>query len=587
MIKKKHTILISLALFAYSYLLYVSAHSFEFAYFDDHIILLQQEKLFGPGPIRDNLSAILFDALPREEPLIVRDLSWLIDAKLFGFDNPFGYHFTNTLYHCLTVVFAFLFLLLFTEKWLPSAFAAFLYASLAVHGETVGWIMGRKDILAGMFLFLLLITEVLFQKSERAVSKVALYATSIVLVGLACLSKMSSVVYPAVLFLVRAFYMFKGNLGASEFVKNALRSFVTLIPHFALALMIFVWYQGVLQDYGLFARAIKFSASEKIAILLLVDPFVLLKYLELVFYPSHLSSMYDWVGMGAAFEWYDQLIAMSLVAGVILTGLYLLRKKTQYAVLYFGFFILLIPYANLVHFGWWYANRYIYSAALFLIALPCFATYDLYRVRKTVSVAIAVTFLMVLALGKNITEQVEFLEKWKSGEALYKYELAESNGALVWKNWLLGYYLTSAQFEPDQQIEKLKTAEKLAHDTLGGQQPDKDPYEIAKTFYMLGRIQKLTNQPYENQLQSLLNAYKYDPAYNLTSLGLAEIYFTLALEEEDEQARLSYGNNTVKYLLSYFEHTASSPAARALKAQIQSQMKTEFPELAKQLDSVY
>jgi len=75
-----------------SLILYGASLGFGFIGYDENTVLLGHPNLYNQSSLLDGVHEILVGYFPREEPLLVRDLSWLLDARLFGFTNPVGYH---------------------------------------------------------------------------------------------------------------------------------------------------------------------------------------------------------------------------------------------------------------------------------------------------------------------------------------------------------------------------------------------------------------------------------------------------------------------------------------------------------------
>src|ERR1043166_5808456 len=95
-----------------AWLLYLPSIRYGFVYYDDIRILKDHPELYGQAHFSDNLRAIFLTCFPREEPLLLRDLSWALDSRIFGFGNPLGYHLGNVLLHGIVVALVFGFLLM-------------------------------------------------------------------------------------------------------------------------------------------------------------------------------------------------------------------------------------------------------------------------------------------------------------------------------------------------------------------------------------------------------------------------------------------------------------------------------------------
>lgn len=71
---------IFLVLVALSLLWYLRTAGFEFVDFDDTRVLLGHPNLYNEDSLLSSIREILTGYFPREEPLLVRDLSWTCDV---------------------------------------------------------------------------------------------------------------------------------------------------------------------------------------------------------------------------------------------------------------------------------------------------------------------------------------------------------------------------------------------------------------------------------------------------------------------------------------------------------------------------
>ena len=82
---RRKTVYASLGLAGLSFALYAGALCFGFVNFDDHTVLLAHPELYNATSFFSSLREIFAAGSPREEPLLVRDISWALDARIFGF----------------------------------------------------------------------------------------------------------------------------------------------------------------------------------------------------------------------------------------------------------------------------------------------------------------------------------------------------------------------------------------------------------------------------------------------------------------------------------------------------------------------
>ncbi len=124
-------------------------------------------------------------------------LSLMLDSNLYG-AHPGGFHFTNVVLHVLNTVLVFLFLAKATNRKLPSALVAALFALHPLHVESVAWIAERKDVLSVFFGLLCLLAYLRFAQRE---DRWALLGCFLLFVC-SLLSKATLVTLPFVLFLL-------------------------------------------------------------------------------------------------------------------------------------------------------------------------------------------------------------------------------------------------------------------------------------------------------------------------------------------------------------------------------------------------
>src|SRR4051794_9348841 len=106
----RQVLVTTFALSAAAFLLYVPSLFYGFAPHDHLRILLDHPELYDERRLWRGLRQIFFGAL-RREPLLIRDVTWALDSRLFGLRNPLGYHLGNVLLNAANCGLVFLFLL--------------------------------------------------------------------------------------------------------------------------------------------------------------------------------------------------------------------------------------------------------------------------------------------------------------------------------------------------------------------------------------------------------------------------------------------------------------------------------------------
>ncbi len=215
-----------------------------FTNWDDNWLITENRHIRGLG--WENIQMMFNPLSPREELgneyLPLRDLSYAVNYALDGY-NARGYHATNLLLHFFNALLVMLLAWRLTARRWIGCVAGLLFAVMPVQVEAVAWLSSRKDLLATFFMlgsanFYLAArrprTHVMpsesFVRRVRENSRL-LYTLALLLFVFALLSKMTSVVLPALLLLIE---LFRGHsLHAASWRRRALIT----APFWAVALL--------------------------------------------------------------------------------------------------------------------------------------------------------------------------------------------------------------------------------------------------------------------------------------------------------------------------------------------------------------
>jgi arylsulfatase A-like enzyme len=283
-------------------------------------------------------------------------LSLAVDHSIWG-PEPFGFHLVNLVFHvgCAVLVLSILLRLGF------SSFAAFLVATLwAVHPlqvESVAWISERKNVLSGLFFFAAF--RVYLEVSDHPRKSTCLL--TLLLFGLALLSKMNTVVLPALCI-------------AYELVYNRrLRRNQLIVIAPMLVMGVFV------VGYNLYGSPVHGDGFHGGSpwVTWLSSAVVVLRYAWHVLYPVNLTPGYDVVLYGSLFDPVVLFAVLSLV-GLVFAIAVLSSRGNKNAFWLLWALITLAPMLNIVPFRSMMQDRYMYLSLLGPLALVG-AGYDAIR----------------------------------------------------------------------------------------------------------------------------------------------------------------------------------------------------------------
>lgn len=133
---------------------------------DDRILIKDNFFASGAGSLSGIFSSELHPNTGTNYYRPMTALTFFLDYKAFGFHSV-AYHATNIIFHFIAGFLLFLLLKRFTKSNLLSLVTSVFFLVHPVHSEAVGYIAGRADSLAALFVFLALWSYCLAQSKRR------------------------------------------------------------------------------------------------------------------------------------------------------------------------------------------------------------------------------------------------------------------------------------------------------------------------------------------------------------------------------------------------------------------------------------
>ncbi len=220
---------------------------------------------------------------------------WL-EHKLWGL-APAGYHFVNLLLHTATVL---LLWRLLRRLAVPGAwFAAAVFAVHPLHVESVAWVIGRKDVLAGLFSVACVLYYLRFVEDGRRAHYIR--ALAAFAAGLLC----KSIVITLPVSLLLWHWWKQGRV----VVADVVRTLPLLLAGLAITVTDWWYYKNreviVLEDYALIEQALSAARA-------------LWFYAGKLLWPADLAVIYPrWiVSIGEPLDWAYLVAAVAVVAAL-------------------------------------------------------------------------------------------------------------------------------------------------------------------------------------------------------------------------------------------------------------------------------
>lgn len=541
---RHRNLLTGLLLMVAAWALYLPSVGHGFVYYDDVRVLLEHPELFGQAKLSADLHAIFVTGFPREEPLLLRDVTWALDSRIFGFGNAFGYHLNNVLLHGAGIALMFAFLLGTTRRYGFALAVSAAYLIVAIHTEPVAWIMGRKDILSAVFMLLALCAQTRRLTTESNAARCGWYGVTLVCFGCGLLSKISVLTFPLVLFLHAIFLPYLNGErppnGPLVWGRALAKEILLLVPGLVVSGWVYHWYRGTLTQMGIFDRGYTAHGLGHLWNLLMVDPLAFWVYVRQTFFPWQLNVLYGWPALQPAYSLGQMVISLATVIAAGAVGVWLFCRRKDLC-FYFGtFFILMVPYLNLVFIGIWVAERYLYFSVFCLLALAVAAAGAVWR-RPQPGWRMGVLAIGAGFVTINLFQGLSYQRAWRNGETLWQYHLTlPQSRPTAYANLAACYYAAAmAQPGTPNAVVSLRKMAVVVDAGLAQfwsdrrQPPPADTYFL---FFLQSIVQEL-NGELEAALTSLLTSDRLHPRFDSTNLNLAHLYRRLAVAAADPQQR--------------------------------------------------
>lgn len=536
-------------LVVFSLALFARAADFDFVDFDDRRVLLSHPNLFNEVSFAASLSAIFIDYFPREEPLLLRDVTWALDARIFGLANPVGFHLGNVVLNALNVGLLFILIRRWTADLWVAGIVASLFAVLPVHVEAICWAMGRKDLLAAFFMLLGLLAQTAELSSDTSKQRGLFRAWVFACTVCALLSKASSVAFVLVLGLHRILHrsLVRKQASVTASSPETIPRFVVAMAPPLLATIAFVfWYQGILSAWGILENDSPGPLDpihlQNVATFI---PLIFGRYLLSLAGVVELSMFYRWPHVAIPLSGME-LLASGLIAVAFVAGLVVLWMRRRDLFFYaLASLALLAPYTGLQYVGFWAADRYLYLASAFVLAAAVIPLVEWARSDSRARFA-----LVTLGVGWMLMSGVQTWlqqEVWRNNESLWSYEAYREQPSLLSIQALAKHYLKQAEVErePKRRLQWITRAEGEIARGFARQQElglQATPYKIRETLhegrlhYLQGRVKQLQGAPAQEQLVHFRRAFQIAPD-RLTAMMISGGLFEMATRVDDQGTR--------------------------------------------------
>ena len=516
-----------------SFLVYLNALRNGFVW-DDMVLIADNEGINKWGGFWESFVRDFFDTTDDTiefkygyyRPII--SLSYMIDYTLWGL-KPWGFHLSNIIFHTISCILVYLiFNSLFNNRPV-SIITSLLFACHPIHTESVTWISGRTDIIAGMFF---LSAFYLYQKAihsplpdernsslcNREVLKLffkqskTFYVCSIILFALAMLCKEMVATLP---FLIIAYTHFFVKLRNGRQYKTSL---LLSTPYFFVILL-----YGIIRFVILGIHTVVNPGGEEMkgfypALFSFTKTIFI--YLFKLIYPAHLNA---YIQNPMSFSITEPAVFLSVIGISFLIFLIVWLKKRWAGMSFLILFYLvtLLPLSNFIRIsapwdmGFVTAERFLYIPSLgfcgiisVLLTAAWKRSFSILRY-TTVSLFIAI---LIFYSGQTLLRNRDWIDE----KTFFSKTLKEAPNAALLHHAMGNVYVREENYE--KALDYYKNSLEL--------------YPLYHAAYNnIGTIYSKQGL-YDQALAAFKEAIKINPDYIQSHFNLGTTYYQKGMTED-------------------------------------------------------
>ncbi len=420
---------------ALAFVLYLPSGGFAFLNFDDPDYVTRNPGVLG-GLSQANVRWAFGFHAANWHPLTW--LSHQLDVELFGLDSS-AMHRVNAGLHALGAALLFLALVELTRRRGASLLVAALFAVHPLRVQCVAWVAERKELLASVFFFGLLLAYGRYARSRGR----GAYLTALACLALGCMAKPMLVTAPFVLLLLDSWPLGRGRGPTNPRGEPVRRLLLEKLPFLALAAASAVLTWRAQQAGGAVGELAALPLLERLG----TAGGGLLFYLRASAWPAGLAAFYPHpvlLGHG---------VLVSGLLGAVVLGLGCAlawrarRGAPAFLVGWLWFLGMLVPVIGLVQVGdqgW--ADRYAYLPTIGLYLALAFPLQDLLATRARLRTPVLCAAWLAVAALALVT--LRTLPHWRDSHSLFERALAVTEGNWIAHNNLGLALLEAGQTEP-------------------------------------------------------------------------------------------------------------------------------------------
>jgi len=344
------------------------------------------------------------------------------------------FHLTNVFYHIAATIALFFLVRLLYKNDSVAFFAALIFSIHPVHVENVTSIVGRAESMCALFFLLSLLLFIREWGKENLFTPYLFL--SYLFFFLSLLSKESAITLPPVI-LIADWYLWARKRREEAGAKggyipvNLGRGVIRTLPYGVVFLSYLILRLEVVQRVGITPSHWYFvleSTGQRLAAMCVAA----LVYLRLLIFPVAMSADYNfpvrifgpiWANQPSGFMNFWVLSGIFLLIVYVFITIQAIRKKSPFAFPLLFFPVTMFPFSNIIPFGDFMAERFLYLPSVGFVMIVGLAIQKLRRGKERTSWVLVL--LCLLVAGYSIRTVIRNRD-WRSGIALWTAEMKQN-----------------------------------------------------------------------------------------------------------------------------------------------------------------
>ena len=433
--------------------------------------------------------------------------------KAFGLEEE-PYHLSSITFHLINVVFVYVFISMLLDRRIAIV-ATFLYSVHPAISETVAWISAREYIVTSISLMSSLILFILYKNSSE--KKYILVGATIFSASLGTFVYPWLMILPLLLFIVDQIILEK---------RPNIKALVKETPYHLVAIGYIAFYI----THEISNRVVKLQAQyglnqTELPPFYIRAPYTVWMMAKLLIFPKDLTLYHE----GTYISNFRIFTMVVLVAVILISMLYALKKDKRIAGVIMFLFAAIAPAFSPIQVAWLIAERYMYiSAIAFCILLAALFI----KLELETKISNLTMYLLIFTLVGYSARTIVRNNEWRTRKSLWESTARVSpNSPRVYNN--LGD-VYGVEGDHQRAVEAFQKAIQI------------DPgyseamHNLGNAYIKIGEAD-LAQQQFEQAIQTNPNQYQ-----SVYGLGLVE------LSKGNKQKANEYFNKVLQFDPSYF-----------------------------------